>query len=80
MHRKWAIPGTRILIKFYKSRIQLLKGAEMSKKDKSMMPQSSAGLVRYFGQSKEGIKIKPEHVLIACVALIALEIMFKFVG
>ena len=51
----------------------------MIRKDKAMMPQSTAGLTRYFGDAKEGIKIKPEHVLIACVVLIVLEIMLKFV-
>lgn len=51
----------------------------MSRKEKNMMPQSSAGLMRYFDQSKESIKIKPEHVIIACAFLIAFEIMLKFI-
>jgi preprotein translocase subunit Sec61beta len=51
----------------------------MGKKDKSYMPQSTAGLIRYFDQSKESIKLKPEHVLIACAVLIAIEIMLKFI-
>ena len=51
----------------------------MSHKEKSMMPQSTAGLVRYFDQGKESIKIKPEHVLIACGAFVAIELMLKFV-
>jgi preprotein translocase subunit Sec61beta len=50
----------------------------MSRKDKSMMPQSTAGLIRYFDESKESIKIKPEHVLIACGVIVALEIIVKF--
>ncbi len=50
----------------------------MSRKEKSMMPQSTAGLIRYFDQGKEAIKIKPEHVLIACGMFIAIEIVFKF--
>jgi preprotein translocase subunit Sec61beta len=49
-------------------------------KDRTMMPQSTAGLIRYFDQSKESVKIKPEHVLIACGVLIALEILFKFIA
>ena len=52
----------------------------MSRKEKNMMPQSSAGLMRYFDQSKESIKIKPEHVMIACVFFIAIEIMIKFIA
>lgn len=50
----------------------------MSRKQKSMMPQSSAGLIRYFDQGKEAIKIKPEHVLIVCGLFIAAEILLKF--
>jgi len=46
-------------------------------KDKMQMPQSTAGLIRYFDSTKESIKIKPEHVLIASVAIIAAEIIFK---
>lgn len=41
------------------------------------MPQSTAGLVRYFEESKEAIKLKPEHVIVICVILIAIELMFK---
>jgi preprotein translocase subunit Sec61beta len=52
----------------------------MSRREKSMMPQSTAGLIRYFDQSKESIKIKPEHVLIACGVLVVLEIMLKFIA
>jgi preprotein translocase subunit Sec61beta len=50
----------------------------MSKKDKMQMPQSTAGLVRYFDESKESIKMKPEHVVVICVVLIAIELAFKF--
>jgi preprotein translocase subunit Sec61beta len=50
----------------------------MSKKDRVQMPQSTAGLVRYFEESKEAIKLKPEHVVVVCVLIIALEIAFKF--
>ena len=50
----------------------------MSQKNKIQMPQSSAGLMRYFDDSKEGIKIKPEHLVIICSAIIALEVIFRF--
>jgi preprotein translocase subunit Sec61beta len=49
----------------------------MGKKNKMQMPQSTAGLVRYFDSSNEKIKFKPEHVAIACGAVIALEILLK---
>ena len=50
----------------------------MSQKDKVQMPQSTAGLVRYFEESKEAIKLKPEHVAVVCVVIIAVEIAFRF--
>ena len=51
----------------------------MGKKEKSVMPQSTAGLIRYFDQGKEAIKIKPEHILIVTVVYIAFEIALKFI-
>jgi len=50
----------------------------MAQKGKMNMPQSTAGLIRYFDQSKEAIKLKPEHIAIFCVIIIALEIMLRF--
>lgn len=48
-------------------------------KNKNVMPQSTAGLIRYFDESKESIKIKPEHILIAAGAFIAIEIALRFI-
>jgi preprotein translocase subunit Sec61beta len=50
----------------------------MSKQDKIQMPQSTAGLVRYFEESKEAIKLRPEHVVVVCALIIVMEIAFKF--
>ena len=50
----------------------------MSQKDKIQMPQSTAGLVRYFEESKDAIKLKPEHVVAVCVLIIVVEIAFRF--
>lgn len=50
----------------------------MSKKQKMQMPQSTAGLVRYFDASKEKIKLKPEHIVAICGAVIVIEILLKF--
>lgn len=47
-------------------------------KDKVYMPQSTAGLIRYFDEGKETVKVKPEHVVAASVILIALELALKF--
>jgi preprotein translocase subunit Sec61beta len=52
----------------------------MSRKDKNYMPQSTAGLIRYFDGTKKGKKLKPEHILGFCVFLIILEIMVKFMA
>ena len=46
-------------------------------KEKMQMPQSTAGLIRYFEASKDSIKIKPEHVLVISVFIILLEIAVK---
>jgi len=52
----------------------------MSRRDKNYMPQSTAGLMRYYEHTKEYVKIKPEHVLIVCGVLIAVEIFLRFAG
>jgi len=46
-------------------------------KEKMMMPQSTAGLIRYFDASKDALTLKPEHVLVLCVTIIVLEIAIK---
>ncbi len=50
----------------------------MPKKPKAMMPQSTAGLIRYFEESEEQIKLKPEHVIGVAIAIIIIEILLKF--
>ncbi len=50
----------------------------MSKKDRTMMPQSTAGLVRYFEESEEAIKLKPQHVVGVALLVIAIELFLKF--
>ena len=51
----------------------------MAKKDNMMMPQSTAGLIRYFEESEEAIKLKPEHIIGISIAIIIVEIMIKFI-
>jgi len=43
-------------------------------KEKQNMPMSTAGLTRYFEDSPEAVKLKPEHVIGIIVTIIALEI------
>jgi preprotein translocase subunit Sec61beta len=50
----------------------------MSKKKKSEsmpMPAASAGLLRFFEEETEGVKVKPEFLVAAAVALIVLCIL-----
>lgn len=44
------------------------------------MPQSTAGLVRYFEASKEAVKLKPEHVVAACVIIMGLVLVLRFIA
>lgn len=50
----------------------------MPKKQKSMMPQSTAGLIRYFDDQETAIKLKPEHVIGMCVFVIIVVLLLKF--
>ncbi|NOX71116.1 MAG: preprotein translocase subunit Sec61beta [Candidatus Micrarchaeota archaeon] len=50
----------------------------MAKKNKNVMPQSTAGLIRYFDESEEKIKFKPEHVIAFAVLVILIEMILKF--
>ena len=42
------------------------------------MPQSTAGLIRYFEESKSAIQFKPQHIVAIAVIIIALELTLKF--
>ena len=48
-----------------------------SKKKNAPMPASSAGLLTFFNEETEGVKIKPEIVLITSIALIAASIVIN---
>ena len=43
-------------------------------KDKQSMPMSTAGLTRYFDESPEAVKLKPEHVVAIIISLIVIEV------
>ncbi len=51
----------------------------MSEKEKQYMPQSTAGLIRYF-DVEEGLKIKPEYVVWIGVFFAAIVLIMKFLG
>lgn len=48
-------------------------------KEKSQMPMSTAGLVRYFEEAKEAPKIKPEYIIFFSLTLVVLEIALRFI-
>ncbi len=50
----------------------------MAKKPQVQMPQSTAGLIRYFDESKESIKLKPEYVIAMCVIVIGMVMTLRF--
>ena len=47
------------------------------KKDTGPMPAGSAGLLRFFEEETEGIKMRPELLVVFSVALIVLSVMAK---
>ncbi|MDG6996621.1 MAG: preprotein translocase subunit Sec61beta [Nitrososphaerota archaeon] len=53
----------------------------MSKKEKNKapMPASSAGLLRFFEDETQGIKIRPEIVVVLAVALVIVSVLLRLV-
>ena len=49
--------------------------SKKKKKDSAPMPAASAGLLRFFEEETEGIKIRPEMLIAFSVALIIICIM-----
>jgi len=47
------------------------------KRRRVAMPASGAGLVRYMEEEGRGLKLKPEQVIYAALALLALELLVK---
>jgi preprotein translocase subunit Sec61beta len=45
------------------------------KKDSSPMPAASAGLLRFFEEETEGVKIRPELLVVFSVSLIVLSVL-----
>lgn len=53
----------------------------MSKKEKNKapMPASSAGLLRFFEDETNGIRIRPEAVVVLSVVLVIVSVLLRFV-
>ncbi len=48
------------------------------KKDqKGPMPAASAGLLRFFEEETEGIKVRPELLMVLAVALVVVSVLAK---
>ena len=47
------------------------------KKDTGPMPAASAGLLRFFEEETEGIKMRPELLVVFAVSLIVVSVMAK---
>jgi preprotein translocase subunit Sec61beta len=52
-----------------------LSKREKRRRREAPMPAASAGLLRFFEEETEGIKVRPEMLLIMAVGLIALSIV-----
>lgn len=51
----------------------------MAKKDnKISMPQTGAGLVRYFDEESLGPKLSPEHIIVATVIVAILCFVLRY--
>ena len=48
------------------------------KNDKMTMPQTGAGLVRYFDEESLGPKLSPQHVIVATVVVAILCFVLRF--
>ncbi|MCW4006618.1 MAG: preprotein translocase subunit Sec61beta [Candidatus Bathyarchaeota archaeon] len=47
------------------------------RKDQGPMPAASAGLLRFFEEETEGIKVRPELLMVIAVGLIVASVLAK---
>jgi len=55
-------------------------GGRMSRKkkeNKSPMPAASAGLLRFFEEETEGVKIRPELLMALAITLVVVSVVIK---
>ncbi len=52
-------------------------GMRRKKKDQGPMPAASAGLLRFFEEETEGIKVRPELLVALAVSLIVVSVLAK---
>jgi preprotein translocase subunit Sec61beta len=51
--------------------------AKKKKESKSPMPAASAGLLRFFEEETEGVKMRPEILMALAVALVVISVLAK---
>jgi len=51
--------------------------SKRKKERKSPMPAASAGLLRFFEEETEGIKIRPEILVVLAITLVVLSVLAK---
>ena len=51
--------------------------SKKKKESKSPMPAASAGLLRFFEEETEGVKVRPELLMVAAVSLIIISVLAK---
>lgn len=52
----------------------------MAEKEKQTMPQSTAGLIRYYDVEETGIKLKPVHVVALTLGFAIFVLVLKFLA
>jgi len=52
----------------------------MAEREKNYLPQSTAGLIRYYDVDEAGIKLKPAHIIAFSVIFAGLVLALKFVA
>jgi len=53
--------------------------SQKSKKRRSNMPASSAGLLRFFEDETHGIKVRPEIVIILSIAVTVIVLLLRII-
>jgi preprotein translocase subunit Sec61beta len=57
--------------------MRLIAMSRKKKQDQGPMPAASAGLLRFFEEETEGIKVRPELLMGMAVALIVVSVLAK---
>jgi preprotein translocase subunit Sec61beta len=51
--------------------------SKKKKEQKGPMPAASAGLLRFFEEETEGVKIRPEFLIVFAVTLVVVSVLAK---